>query len=450
VTSHERLSDSRGADRGGGSHRRLHIRAVGNPRQPSHSNEPRPTDTTSPLAAPGLAISAVDRTPADPTGAAFAGNAINDFGLELLRKATAGDGNAVLSPASIALALAMARLGARGETALEMDEVLREVASDEHAGWLNALDAALAVRSGTFKDRGGKDVDVVLRIANSAFAQSDFPWEEAYLDALASSFGAGLRLVDYKTEFERARLSINAWVDEQTERRIPELLAQGTVDKLTRLVLVNAIYLKAAWLTPFEKGNTASQPFWRLDGSSIDVPTMRVTAGFGYAEGDGWRAVELPYVGGSLAMTMIVPDNLAAFEATIDQAAFAEIVATLEGQRVELSLPKFGIESKPPMTEVLLEMGMERAFDPNRADFSGMTTVADLFISDVIHQANIDVDEEGTEAAAATAVNMSLSSGSRIPPVQFKVDRPFLFAVRDVPTGAILFLGRVVEPEIRD
>ncbi len=420
----------------------------GTPRATSPSDGPRPAKTTPPPTAPGLAISAISRAPADPADAALAGGAINDFGLELLREATAGDENAVLSPTSIALALAMARLGARGETATEMDEVLREVVSEEHAGWLNALDAALAVRSGTFQDRGGKDVDVVLRIANSAFAEQDFPWEDAYLDALASSFGVGVRLVDYQTDFERARLLINAWVDEQTERRIPELLAQGTVDNLTRLVLVNAIYLKAAWLTPFEKGHTASQPFWRLDGSSIDVPTMRLTAGFGYADGDGWRAVELPYVGGSLAMTVIVPDDLAAFEASVDQAAFAEIVAALESQRVELSLPKFGIESKPPMKEVLREMGMDRAFDPDRADFSGITPVEDLHISDVIHQANIDVDEEGTEAAAATGVIMGITSLPP-PPIPMRVDRPFLFAVRDVPTGAILFLGRVTEPAIR-
>jgi serpin B len=380
--------------------------------------------------------------------ATLAGGAINDFGLELLRTATVGSENAVLSPASIALALAMARAGARGETAAEMDAVLHDVASDDHAAWLNALDLALAARSGTFKDRTGKDADVLLRIANAAFAQEDFPWETTYLDALASRFGVGLRLVDYRTNYEQARRLINAWVDDQTEQRIPELLDKDTLDNLTRLVLVNAIYLKAAWLAPFEEEATTDLPFRRLDGSSLTVATMRQTGYLPYAEGDGWRAVELPYVGDSLAMTIIVPDDLAAFEASVDQAAFDKIVTALEDQRVKLSLPKFGIESKLELNDVLKAMGMRLAFDPDRADFSGITPVDDLYISGVIHQANIDVDEEGTEAAAATAVTLSVVS--RPPePIEFKVDRPFLFALRDVPTGAILFLGRVVEPAER-
>jgi serpin B len=388
------------------------------------------------------------RAPADPALATLAGGAINDFGLDLLRTATVGSENAVLSPASIALALAMARAGARGETAAEMDAVLRDVASDDHAAWLNALDLALAARSGTFKDRTGKDADVLLRIANAAFAQEDFPWETTYLDALASRFGVGLRLVDYRTNYEQARRLINAWVDDQTEQRIPELLDKDTLDNLTRLVLVNAIYLKAAWLAPFEEEATTDLPFRRLDGSSLTVATMRQTGYLPYAEGDGWRAVELPYVGDSLAMTIIVPDDLAAFEASVDQAAFDKIVTALEDQRVKLSLPKFGIESKLELNDVLMAMGMPLAFDPDRADFSGITAVDDLYITGVIHQANIDVDEEGTEAAAATAV--IIGAVSRPPePIEFKIDRPFLFAVRDVPTGAILFLGRVVEPAER-
>jgi serpin B len=397
----------------------------------------------------GIAIAAVPRASAAPADAALAGTAINDFGLDLLAAATKPGENAVLSPASIALALAMARAGARGDTAAEMDEVMRGVASDDHASWLNALDAVLAARSGTFKDRFDKDADVLLRIANQSFAQSGFPWEAAYLDALAARFGAGVRLVDYANDYEAARRAINAWVDERTERRIPELLEAGTLDDLTRLVLVNAIYLKAAWFSPFEEEASGPGGFYLLDGSRIDVPTMHHTAGFRYAVGGDWQAVELPYVGRQLAMLIIVPGNLPAFEAALDGAALDAIVSELEDQRVKLSLPRFGIESKLDLNAVLTAMGMPLAFDPDRADFSGITAIRDLYISGVIHQANIDVDEEGTEAAAATGVVMGLTS---MPPepVPVTVDHPFLFALRDLETGAILFLGRVVEPMDRN
>jgi serpin B len=326
-----------------------------------------------------------------------------------------------------------------------MDDVLRDVASDENDTWLNALEAAFANRSGTFKDRFNKDADVLLRIANQAFAQGDFPLEAAYLDALAARFGSGIRLVDFIRNAEGARGDINAWVDERTEGRIPELLPQDSIDELTRLVLVNAVYLKAAWLAPFDEEATAPGPFHRLDGSTIDVPTMHDTLGLRYAEGRSWQAVELPYVGRQLGMLIVLPDELPAFEAAFDGASFEKITEALEAERVAMSLPRFGIESKLDLKTVLGAMGMPLAFDPVRADFSGITPVDDLYISGVIHQANIDVDEEGTEAAAATGVVMGTTSAPP-PPIPMSVDRPFLFALRDLETGAILFLGRVVEP----
>jgi serine protease inhibitor len=396
----------------------------------------------------GLAMAAAPRAAADPADAVKAGAAIDDFGFELLRAATHGDENAVLSPTSIVLALAMARPGARGETAAQIDTVLHQVASDGNASWLNALHAALATRTGTFKDISGKDQQVTLRIANAPFAQLDEDWNPDYLNALASRFGAGVRLVDYRSAAEAARKAINGWVSDQTEQRIPELLQQGVLDDLTRLVLVNAIYLKAAWQTPFTAEATAAAPFTRLDGSALDVPTMHLTEELLYASGTGWQAVELPYVGGDLAMTIIVPDDLAAFQAKLDGTAFVAITTALAVHEVNLSLPKFGIETKSDLATVLPAMGMPLAFDPNAADFSGMTTQERLYISAVIHQANIDVDEKGTTAAAATAVVMRAGA---VPGglVTLKVDRPFLFALRDLKTGAVLFLGRVVEPAIR-
>jgi serpin B len=395
----------------------------------------------------GLARADVSRAQVSPQEATSAADGVNAFGLDLYRLIAADDGNLVFSPASIVLALAMARAGARGTTATEMDAVLHGVATDDHAAWLNALDKALAERTGMFKDDNGKDMPVTLRIANAPFAQKEMPLEEAYLEALASRFGAGLRLVDYIGATEAARKLINGWVDGQTEHRIPELLVPGILTPMTRLTLVNAVYLKAAWQYPFDPESTKPGTFTRPDGSTVQVPTMALTESLSYAAGTGWQAVELPYVGHSLAMTLILPDDLAAFEAGLTAAQLDEITAALSEHHVSLTMPRFGIETKAQLADLLAELGMPAAFNPDLADFSGITTAERLFISDVIHQANIDVDEKGTEAAAATAVVMRATAAPG-EPVTLHLDRPFLFALRDVPTGAVLFLGRVVDPSI--
>jgi serpin B len=393
-----------------------------------------------------LARADLPRASTAPADAVSAGAALNAFGLDLYRAVADGKTNAVLSPASIALALGMARAGAVGATATEMDAVMHDLASEAHATWLNALEAALSERSGTFKDASGQDLPVALRIANAPFAQQGMPLQQAYLDSLASRYGAGLRLVDYRNETERARSLINTWVADQTEDRIPELLAAGVLTPATRLALVNAIYLKAPWATAFPAEATESGLFSRADGSTVQVPLMATTAALRYAAGTGWRAVEIPYVGGSLAMTIIVPEDLAGFEETLSPAGLAGITDSLEEAQVSLTLPRFGIETRAELADVLAALGMPSAFD-DRADFSGITTAERLEISDVVHQANIDVDEKGTEAAAATAVVMR-ATAAPAEPVTMRVDRPFLFAVRDVPTGAILFLGRVGDPAI--
>jgi serpin B len=396
----------------------------------------------------GLAVAGAPRAAADPADALPAARAVNAFGFDLLRRAIPAGTSGVLSPASVALALAMARAGARGDTATQMDAVLRDVASDAHGGWLNALDRALSARSGTFKDSAGKDATITLRIANAPFAQRDLTLESAYLDALASRFGAGVRLVDYRTDPEAARVAINGWVKDQTEQRIPELLGKGAIDQLTRLVLVNAIYLKAAWRSAFAEAATAPAMFTRADGSTVDVPTMHLTADLAYATGAGWQAVELPYVGDSLALTIILPDDLATFEAGLDEPGFSAITTALEPRSVELSLPKFGLETTADLGGVLAALGMTDALDPDRADFSGITPAEQLYISAVIHQANLDVDEKGSEASAATAAVMG-TTAMPSDQVVLRVDRPFLFALRDTKTGAILFLGRVMEPAVR-
>jgi serpin B len=406
---------------------------------------------TSPSADPAgieVARAEVSRGATSPGDANAAATSINAFGLDLYRQLTIGGGNVVFSPASVSLALAMARAGARGETASEMDAVLHAPGADQQAAGMNALDLTLGGRSGTFADGDGKPHEVTLRIANTPFAQRGMALEPAYLEALATGFGAGLRLVDYAYDPEGARKLINAWVDGRTEHRIPELLAQGTIDDLTRLTLVNAIYLKAPWATPFEPTATKPGSFTRADGSSLDVPMMHGGGSLPYAAGAGWRAVELPYIGGSLAMTVIVPDDLAAYERTLSAESLAQVISALEERSVALDFPRFGIETQADLATVLAALGMPRAFDPVLADFSGITTAQQLYISAVIHQANIDVDEKGTEAAAATAVVMR-ATAEPAGPVTLRVDRPFLFLLRDVPTGAIVFMGRVVDPGVR-
>ena len=409
-----------------------------------------PTATSSePAASPSidLLIADVARATADPAQAPTAAAAINAFGMDLLR-ATSGEAqgkNVVISPASIALALAMAQLGARGMTADQMDAVLHGLVAARQTGPLDAIDQALVSRTGTFKDAQGDDHEVVLRIANAPFGQRDLAIEPAYLDALARGFGTGLRVVDYKADPEAARALINGWVADQTEQRIKQLLQQGNVTAATRLVLVNAIYLKAAWLTAFDADATRPATFTLAGGAQIQVPMMSSTTSIRYAAGSGWQAVELPYIGNQLAMTIIVPDDLAAFTASLSADRFAAVVSALASRPVSLTMPKFSFATREDLATVLAELGMPLAFSP-AADFSGITTAEQLTITRVIHEANIEVDEKGTEAAAATAVVMGDVSGPGGEPVVVHVDRPFLFAIRDLQTGAVVFLGQVLDP----
>lgn len=420
---------------------------------------------------------------------------INAFGLELFRAMLADPDlnldakSVVFSPTSIALALGMARAGAHGETAAEMDRVLRAGGWEELASGLNALDRALDSRNATWQDPGLDPParELTLRTVNTSFAQRGWTIEQSYLDTIASAFGADLRLVDFETDREAARSTINAWVSDQTRKRIPHLLAPEDLLATTRLALVNAIYLKAGWLLEFERAETKSALFTRLDGSEVDVAMMHRLGGqeIPYAGGNGWQASELRYRGpGSapLAMTLIVPDDLAAFEASVTEGQLGRITTALETQRerlqdvtslgiedcgdgtypysVSLFMPRFGVETRAGLVGVLKALGMPLAFDKAFADFTGihvpLTPQERIYISAVVHQANIDVDERGTEAAAATAVVMSDTTGGCGPPtltprreIILRLDRPFLFVLRDVETGAVLFMGRVTDPSTR-
>jgi len=314
---------------------------------------------------PGIELAQADvaRAPADPAAAKIAAASINAFGLDLLRAILAdpklglAGKNAVFSPTSIALALAMARAGAKGETAAQMDAVLHTSGWDELGPGLNALEQALTSRNATWSEPyQGPNSDTIepreltLRIANASFAQQGWSIEGAYLDAIAAAFGAGVRLVDYIVDPEAARKAINAWVSDRTLRRIPELLAVPDVSPSTRLFLVNAIYLKANWATEFDPTKTKSEPFTRLDGSKVDVPTMSVLGEqeIPFAHGTGWQAVELRYRGRDytrpLAMTLILPDDLATFEARLSASQLARITTAMTDERNRLGIDGLPVE----------------------------------------------------------------------------------------------------------
>ena len=382
------------------------------------------------------------RSAADAPAAKRATAALDAFAADLYRVIAAEEGNVVLSPYSVAVALAMTRAGARGETSAQMDAVLHaSLAADLDAGF-NALEQELAKRPGKFSVND-QTLELELATANRLWGQKDFAFEKPFLDTLAAQYGVGMKIVDYENATEDARRQINSWVAQRTRDRIKDLIAQGVLDDMTRLVLTNAIYLKAAWLQRF--ADAAPGPFHRADGRSVEAQLMRLGEQLLYGKGAGYQAVRLPYAGG-LSMLVIVPDagGLAAFERTLDGEAIGRIARDLSGVQVNLALPKFEFRSKAGLKQALSELGMPIAFT-DRADFSGMTRQEPLEIADVIHEAFISVDEKGTEAAAATAVVMRATSAP-LDTVDLVVDRPFLFVIRDDQTGATLFMGRVMDP----
>ncbi len=393
---------------------------------------------------------------AEPSAAsadlAALGNGNRAFAFDLYRTLRSQDGNLFYSPHSISQALAMTYAGARGQTASQMADTLRfSLTQDRLHPAFNALDLDLASRG---KDSQGKDGEGFrLNIVNAVWGQEDYEFLEPFLDVLAESYGAGVRPADFIAAPEESRVAINDWVAESTEDRIKDLIPPDVINSLTRMVLTNAIYFNAVWSYPFDEANTRERPFHPLDGGSVDVPMMRTSEGFGYASGDGYQAVDLPYDGHELSMTVLLPDSgrFGEFEDSLDAALVDRVIADLEGAYVTLELPKFKFESQFRLAETLKAMGMSNAFDRSTSDFSGMdgkSCIAGdaecLYIRDVIHKAFVSVDEKGTEAAAATAVVEQLESAP-MNPVSVTVDRPFIFLIRDLETGAVLFVGRVTE-----
>ena len=367
------------------------------------------------------------------------------FAFELYQALKEEEGNLFYSPYSISLALAMTYAGARGETAEQMADTLQFLLEQDrlHPAF-NWLDAELAKRGEGAEGKDGEGFR--LNIVNAIWGQKDYEFLSDFLDVLAENYGAGLRILDFITETEKSRLTINDWVSDQTEGRIEDLIPPDAIGELTRLVLTNAIYFNAAWAYPFDEDMTGDSFFYLLDGGQVSVPMMKQTESFGFTEGEGYQAVELRYDGGELSMVILLPEaeQFEAFEQTLNAQQVSDIISSLRPIEVSLTMPRFEFDSEFGLKDTLAGMGMPIAFS-GAADFSGMTGNPELFISDVVHKAFVAVDEAGTEAAAATAVIVGLTAVPP-PPIEVTLDRPFIFLIRDIDTGTILFLGRVMNP----
>jgi serpin B len=389
-----------------------------------------------------LVSSDVERTVADPSAIDAGTSAVLALAGGLYGELVGPD-NLAISPFSAAVALGMTVNGAAGGTRDEMLQVL--AAGDTRAldDGLNALTAYVESLAGPVPHT--KSDEIALDSANQVFGQAGYPWQQPFLDALARSYGAGLREVDFENDTEDARQAINGWTAEQTHDRIPEIVPEGAVDDATRMVLVNALYFKAPWLAPFDKSATSDQPFHLASGDPADVPMMNGSAA--YSEGDGWRAAHLLYSGGTLAMTVVLPDE--GREDDLDSLVAGDGLAdlvTAGPAEVFLTLPRWQFLVAAPLTDALTALGMSTAFDPDRADFSDMATEEQLFLQAVLQQVFISVDEDGTEAAAATAVVVGAESAQLDPPEPLVVDRPFVFVIHDTQHGTPLFLGKVTDP----
>jgi serpin B len=390
-----------------------------------------------------LVSSDVKRAAADPAAIDTGAASVLALGGGLYGQLVGAGGNLGLSPYSAAVALGMTVNGAAGTTRDEMLSVL--AASDTAAldDGLNALTTYVESLAGPVPHV--KHAEIALASANQLFGQAGIAWHRPFLDTLARSFGAGLREVDYETATEQARTAINGWTAEQTHDRIPEIIPSGAIDAMTRLVLVNALYFKAPWADPFEVGATTDDEFHLGSGGSVTVPTMHGSAGYG--EGDGWRAAHLGYAGGTLAMTVVLPDEGREddLDALVAGGGLPDLLE-VQPSEVALSLPRWKFLVGESLTDALTGLGMRTAFDADAADLSGMTTDDHLFVGNVLQQVFIAVDEAGTEAAAATAVVMEATSVQADLPAPLVVDRPFLFVIHDVEHGTPLFLGKVVDP----
>jgi serpin B len=416
------------------------------------------------LGQPDALLKDVLATTAKPAVAAAAGgaNAVavaavaagnNAFACDLYRKLADDPGNLFFSPFSISAALAMTWGGARGETAGQMAEVLHLPYDQEHlhpawARWLDSLNtgAVPPAEQARREDAGAAPKSYVLRIADRLWPRKGLELVPSFLEMTRRDYGAEAQELDYVGDAEGSRQIINAWVAEQTAQKIPELIPQGLIDRLTELVLTNAIYFLGDWQRAFPADATRPGPFFSGPDRSVEAPLMQQRGEFGYASLPDLALLELPYAGGDLSMLILLPqerDGLPALERKLTPANLDAWLAALQERSVQVTLPKFRLRSHFNLGKTLQAMGMGLAFTAG-ADFSGMVSRGHVFISEVVHEAYVDVYEEGTEAAAATGVIMKRTSVAQ--PAVFRADHPFLFLIRDMRSRGILFLGRLTDP----
>ncbi|WP_394840583.1 serpin family protein [Pendulispora brunnea] len=375
----------------------------------------------------------------------------NLFGFDLYQRVRTQKGNIVVSPASITTALTMAWAGAKGDTADQMRKVLHlEGTPQEVLQSAGKLSSALQEPTRPIK----------FRIANRLFGEKTYKFESPFLESTKAAFGAPLEAVDFIKAPEPTRVRINAWVEEQTEKRIKDLIPAGTIKPDSRLVLVNALYFLGDWQTPFDKEKTKPSPFHVNATTKKDVSTMRREDRLRFVQQDGLKALEIGYKGGQMSMLFVLPDKVdgvEALEKSLDNGKIADLVSALKPQTVNVEVPKFEINPSASLAlgDRLQEMGMTLAFNRRTADFTGIANPPSpddkLYISQVFHKAFVKVDEKGTEAAAASAVVMMRATAMPMPEkvAQFHADHPFLFFIRDNATGMILFNGRVADPSAK-
>jgi len=367
------------------------------------------------------------------------------FAFDLYHALKGQQTNLFFSPHSISTALAMTYAGARNETENQMAEALHfALPQDQLHPAFHSLARELDQRGKRFDQEN--DDGFRLNMVNQLWGQAGYKFLARFLNLLTQNYGAVLQLVDFADNPEVARSIINQWVSDQTKGRIKDLLSPGVINSLTRLVLTNAIYFKASWATPFSEQATRQKPFFLLDGSQISVSMMHQNTSLGYAHAENYQVVELPYLGWGFSMVVLLPaaGAFAAVESALNAASVNAALQKVTYQEIRLAMPKFELELGINLGSILTALGMPAAFTAG-ADFSGMNGTLELYISEVIHKAFVSVDEAGTEAAAATAVVMALKMAME-QPLEVTIDRPFIFLIRDTQTGAILFMGRVLDP----
>ncbi len=366
------------------------------------------------------------------------------FAFDLYGQLKSTPGNIFFSPYSISTCLAMTYAGARGETQKHMAQVLHFNGdpAQVHNGF-GDLQSQLA--------KAGNQSDIELNTANALWAQQGHPFLPAFLKIAKTDYQANVKQADFKTQSAAVTHEINDWVARQTKDKIKDILSAGDIDGMTRLVLANAIYFKGAWANPFKANATLSnQPFHLNSKEQVKASLLHRTDNIRYMENDGFQAVELPYRGNELAMVVFLPrsvDGCSQLETQLSPALLSQSLSKMKSQKVDLFIPKFEMTSTFQLSDTLSKMGMADAFGAE-ADFSGMDGTRDLFISAVIHKAWVDVNEEGTEAAAATVAAVAALALERpvAPPIVFRADHPFIFLIRDTQSGSVLFLGRLSNP----